>query len=240
MEAKAFISDIHGNWEALEKTLEELDTLGIKEIYCLGDIVGYGPDPDLCLEAVRKRCTGVIAGNHDWAVVEKTPTEDFNAIARAAVYWTRRKLNDHQKEYLASLPLTLRTEKETLLVHASPLRPHEWPYIMDEYSALIALEGCPDWVVMVGHSHVPEAYRLKDGRIERFPFPFTLEKKARYLVNVGSVGQPRDGDPRACCVIVEENRMRLERITYPVEITSRKIRKKGLPLFLAHRIKEGW
>ncbi len=240
MEEKAFISDIHSNWEALGKTLEKLSAQAIEEIYCLGDIVGYGPDPELCVEEVRKRCTGVVAGNHDWGVVGKTSILDFNSIAQAAVYWTRNKLNDTQKEYLASLPLTLHLEGDILLVHASPLMPQEWFYVVDEYSARIALENSSEKVIMVGHSHIPEAFRLKEGEIETVPFPFRLEEGARYLVNVGSVGQPRDGDPRACCVILKGEEVRLERLAYPAEITSNKIRERGLPPLLAHRIREGW
>ncbi len=236
----AFISDIHGNWEALEKTLERLESLGTDEIHCLGDMVGYGPDPEKCLDEVAKRCSMVVAGNHDWAAVGKTPLEDFNVLARAAIYWTRERLSPSQTEYLATLPLTLPLPSSILLVHSSPVMPHQWPYLMDEFSARVALEGCREKLVMVGHTHIPLAYRMEGGTIKAIPFPFAIEGEARYLVNAGSVGQPRDGDPRACCIFMEGGWVRLERVPYPAHVTAEKIKDRGLPPLLAMRIQEGW
>ena len=239
MEPLAFISDIHGNLEALEKVLNFTDHMGLKQILCLGDIVGYGPDPNRCVELVSQTCLGTVAGNHDWAVVGKTPLEDFNTMARKAIYWTRTRLQSRNLEYLASLPLTL-TMEDMLLVHASPIMPHQWIYIMDPFSASLALERSCHKMIMVGHSHVPQAYRMKGEKVETLSFPFPLEEEARYLVNVGSVGQPRDGDPRACCVVLEDGEIRLERISYPAHITAEKIKEKGLPSILGIRILEGW
>ncbi len=239
MEPLAFISDIHGNLEALDRVLKLVDSLGIDNVYCLGDLVGYGPNPGECIELTIERCSGIVAGNHDWAVVGKTPLEDFNPVARTAIHWTMKRLSWHQLRLLKALPLTLSLDS-LFLVHSSPLMPHQWLYIMDEFSASLALERRPEKVILVGHTHVPQAYREKGEKVETISFPFKLEKDARYLVNVGSVGQPRDGDPRACCVVMEEGEVRLERIPYPVQETARKIKERGLPSILAYRIQEGW
>ncbi len=237
----AFIADIHGNLEALRATFRFLETQQVEVIHCLGDIVGYGPDPNSCIALVKEACTKVVAGNHDWAACGKTSISDFNPIAQEAIRWTREVLNDEEREYLADLPLTSQVN-DALLVHSSPVAPELWIYITDPYEARVALESCTATHVMVGHTHIPMAFRLCGEKAEYLPCKGELELQqgARYLINVGSVGQPRDGDPRACCVIIKGDKLIFKRIPYAVEITSRKIIEKGLPPFLAHRIMRGW
>jgi diadenosine tetraphosphatase ApaH/serine/threonine PP2A family protein phosphatase len=234
---KAFISDIHGNLEALQETLGFLDSLGIEEVYCLGDLVGYGPDPGPCITLICERCRGVVAGNHDWAVAGIFSVSGFSPEAREAILWTRERLNAEEIRYLSALPLSI-SLSEAFLVHSSPLDPARWSYILGTEDAVSALRYSPSDLCMVGHTHVPAVFCEEDARLGHC-FPLVMEGKGRCLVNVGSVGQPRDGDPRAACVLLEGGRLTLERIPYPVEVTSGKILERGLPEFLARRLGKG-
>ena len=237
----AVLSDIHGNLEALEAVLAEVDRLGVDQLYSLGDIVGYGPSPAACVEIVRRRAAVSLMGKHDAAVAGLTSLEDFNEFARAAVDWTAARLDDGQIEYLGSLPYTHRAP-DLLLVHASPIEPERWHYIhgmadIDEHFAAFTERLC-----FVGHSHRPGVYAVRGDRgVARRGDGEALRPGLRYLVNAGSVGQPRDRDPRASYVICDaaSECVEVRRVAYPVERTQERMRAAGIPAFLVDRLGAG-
>jgi putative phosphoesterase len=217
------ISDIHANLEALEVALRRLDSEKVDRIYCLGDIVGYGANPNECVEKVRALCHATVMGNHDDALIGRTSAHYFNSYARAALDWTARVITDENLAFLKSLPLT-RQEDGLFLVHATPYDPAAWNYILHPEEAEVHFGALsPKNVAFIGHSHVP--VRFDDGA-------------GRSIVNVGSVGQPRDRDPRACCAVydTESGTLQWLREVYPVQEAARKIRTANLPEFLAARL----
>jgi diadenosine tetraphosphatase ApaH/serine/threonine PP2A family protein phosphatase len=237
----AVLSDIHGNLEALEAVLGEVDRSGVDLLCSLGDIVGYGPSPAACLEIVRRRAAVSLMGNHDAAVAGLTSLDDFNEFARSAVEWTAARLDEGQIEYLATLPYTYR-ERELLLVHASPIEPERWHYIhgmadIDEHFAAFAERLC-----FVGHSHRPGVFAIgADRGVARRGECETLRPGQRYLVNAGSVGQPRDRDPRAAYVVYDAagESITVRRVAYPVEKTQQRMRAARIPAFLVDRLGAG-
>lgn len=234
----AIISDIHGNLEALEKVFKYIDAQKIEKVYCLGDVVGYGPNPNECVEMVRQRCEIVLMGNHDYAAIGKANIDYFNQYAREAVLWTREMLSDENHEYLQSLPFTHQND-DLLMVHASPTNPKHWYYVLSQHEAQIEMHAFSQPLCFIGHSHVPVIYNMKDiFKKESFNF----EQSQKYIVNVGSVGQPRDGDHRSCFAIYDqdENSINYVRLDYNKEKTYKKIIKAKLPLFLADRLLKGY
>ena len=237
----AILSDIHGNLEALEAVLAEVERLGVDALYSLGDIVGYGPSPAACLDIVRRRAAVSLMGNHDAAVAGLTSLEDFNEFARSAVDWTAARLDDGQIEYLGTLPYTHRAPG-LLLVHASPNEPERWHYIhgladIDEHFAEFAERLC-----FVGHSHRPGIFALGEGScIAQQGMSTSLLPGFRYLVNVGSVGQPRDRDPRAAFAIYDaaDECVEVRRVTYPFAKTQERMRAARSPDFLIDRLGAG-
>lgn len=237
----AVLSDIHGNLEALAAVLAEVDRLGVDRVCSLGDIVGYGPDPAACVEIVRNRASVSLMGNHDAAVAGLASLKEFNEFARWAVEWTAARLESPQIAYLAALPYTGRAPG-VLLVHASPIEPEGWHYIhglpdIGEHFAAFAERLC-----FVGHSHRPGIYAIRGTQsFARHRERETLGEGLRYLVNVGSVGQPRDRDPRAAYVIHDEdgNYVEVRRVAYPVEKTQERMRAAGIPNFLIDRLSAG-
>lgn len=235
------ISDIHSNLEALEAVLEALAERGVERYVCCGDIVGYGADPVACLERVRALGCPVVMGNHDAAVAGRTGTEDFNQNARRAVEWTRERLPQEWLDYLASLPLTAEVGPFHV-VHATLNCPGEWRYLMTTYEAKINLDIMTLPLCVFGHSHVPILFRRAEGQISfGSEVEFTLEEGVQYLVNVGSVGQPRDGDPRAAAAVFDEESGRFEllRVPYDIDTARVKIVSAGLPPALAARLVTG-
>lgn len=237
----AVLSDIHGNLEALEAVLAEVDRLGVDLLYSLGDIVGYGPSPAVCVETVRRRAAVSLLGNHDAAVAGLTSLEDFNEFARSALDWTATRLDDGQIDYLGSLPYR-HCAPELLLVHASPIEPERWHYIhgmadIEEHFAAFTERLC-----FVGHSHRPGVFAIGGGRdVARRGESEALRPGLRYLVNAGSVGQPRDRDPRASYVIYDaaSECVEVRRVAYPVEKTQERMRAAGIPAFLIDRLGAG-
>lgn len=235
----AIISDIHANLEAFQTVLTYLQAKNISEIICLGDIIGYGPRPNECVELVKTHCQTCLMGNHDHGVLELTDIHAFNQYAQDALLWTRRHLFQHHKAYLENLPFSFAME-EVLFVHSTPLQPEEWHYIFTAEEARQNLQGIHHRLVFIGHSHIPMIFSEQGGVIEAGRLQLNLEKD-RYIVNVGSVGQPRDGDPRACFVIFERDTHTVEyvRLQYPVEKTYQEILESQLPPFLAMRLLAG-
>lgn len=247
----AILSDVHGNLEALAAVLEDLDRRSIRRVLFLGDVVGYGADPEPCLEGIEKVAHRSVAGNHDRAVADdRESLSCFTDDAAAAIRWTRDAMTRNARARLLALPVEC-SEDPMILVHGSPHRPEQWNYVMSQQDAEKAFSACDGRLILVGHSHVPAAYveleckRLFTGVTRRIGQAKTawvrIEPGYRYILNAGSVGQPRDGDPRACYAIFDEESgtFALKRVPYDVEKASAKIRRAGLPATLAERIKSG-
>jgi predicted phosphodiesterase len=237
----ALISDIHSNTEALEAVLKDAHEQKAESYLCLGDIVGYGAEPSACLERVRGLNGTVIAGNHDYAVCEKTDTSYFNTYARKAVQWTMQQLSKTQLEYLGKLPLVYES-KNYCLAHGSLNGPENWEYILAEEDAMHSFELLKQRILFVGHSHVPFIFTLENGQVSGAePHDFTLSPGAKYIVNIGSVGQPRDMDNRASYCIFDEEKssVHFRRIPYDFRSTQKKILDAKLPELLALRLELG-
>jgi diadenosine tetraphosphatase ApaH/serine/threonine PP2A family protein phosphatase len=238
----AVVSDIHGNLHALEAVLADVAAHAVDEVWCLGDVVGYGPRPNECCDLVRERATISLCGNHDLAVLGALDVGEFSGDAAAAARWTAAVLGEEQRDWLSSLqPLGRRREAQ--LFHASPRDP-VWEYVLSEAAALAGLRATDAPLVLVGHSHVALALAWHGDLIEGglAPAETTVElAPARWLVNPGSVGQPRDGDPRAAWLLLDEqeHRASFQRVVYDVERTQEEIRERGLPDALASRLAHG-
>jgi predicted phosphodiesterase len=236
------ISDIHGNAAALESVLDALEQEKPDTVWCLGDLVGYGPEPNGCCELVAHRADLCLVGNHDLGVIGAIPLDEFSPDAAAAARWTETVLTDYSRAYLESLRPQAEVNGAELF-HASPRDP-VWDYVLSEPVARESLEMTHAPIVMVGHSHVPLAMTLADGRAQGGLAGAGHEAdlaRGRWLLNPGSVGQPRDNDPRAAYVILdfEAQRAYFRRVEYPVERTQEAIREQGLPETLAQRLALG-
>ncbi|CUU08272.1 Predicted phosphodiesterase [Candidatus Kryptobacter tengchongensis] len=228
----AIISDIHSNLEALTKAFEIIDTKNVDEIVCLGDIVGYGANPNECVEFIRKRVKYVVMGNHDYAVaVDPAELFYFSSYARESDLWTREVLTKENLDFLKSLPFTI-SLKNLLFVHSAPAQPREWEYIFTEAQAKVQFQYFKEKICFIGHSHFPGIFP------ENGFYNGKLDRNTRYIINVGSIGQPRDGDWRLCFGIFDMGTWTYEEIRseYDVEKASVKIIQNGLPEFLARRI----
>ncbi|MCK9408782.1 MAG: metallophosphatase family protein [Bacteroidetes bacterium] len=229
----AIISDIHSNLEALQSTLTQIDTLGVTTIYCLGDIVGYGANPNECVEIMRERNIPCIAGNHDKAVIKEISIDDFSAIAKEAVHWTRSVLSDVNRTFLEGLEYQI-FAYNSLFVHSSPDLPQNFRYILSPGHAIESFKHFFLPICFIGHTHRPAVF-CEDG------FSNTISLGKKFIVNVGSIGQPRDGDRRGCCVVFDTDRYSIEhlRIEYDVDVTRKKIIEAGLPQKLGDRLLVG-
>jgi len=240
------ISDIHGNLEALDTVLAVLEGR-YDDVLVLGDLVGYGADPNGVVDRVRAlEPKAVIRGNHDKVAAGLEDGESFNAVARNAVLWTFEALTPDNRQYLSSLPEgPVEIDDLIEICHGTPY--DEDAYLFDELDALRAFETAKRPVCLYGHTHVAVAFRYFDsldivaGPGDTAGACLTFTPEARYLINPGSVGQPRDGDPRAGAAIVDSDRRQIElfRIPYPIEEAQRKIRLAGLPEVLAKRLSLG-
>jgi diadenosine tetraphosphatase ApaH/serine/threonine PP2A family protein phosphatase len=237
------LSDIHSNLEAFETVLDHAGA--VDQIWCLGDVVGYGPDPNGCVELLRSRPHRCIAGNHDWATLGKLDLQDFNPDAREANLWNRKQLTPGNLAYLEGLPESL-VEGQFTLIHGSPRHPI-WEYIIYASTAETNFEHFETPYCLVGHTHSPVVFRAsEDGRRVKEIQPPLGEPLAlgpeRLILNPGSVGQPRDGDPRASYAILDDEAMTIEyhRVSYPVEETQHKMIEHGLPARLVLRLGYGW
>ena len=237
----AILSDIHGNLEALEAVLADAGPRA-DGVLCLGDVVGYGADPAACVERVAERAEAVVAGNHEHGVAGLLDLGWFNEWARAAAEWTRAQLDDDQCAWLGSRPL-VRVLEDATLVHASPARPEEWDYLISAEDGYEAFPAFATRVCFVGHSHRPGTWSLGSSGPAHEPnaTETVFERGRRYLVNVGSVGQPRDRDPRAAYALwdTDEQRVVIRRVSYDLGGARRKILAAGLPTFLADRLSIG-
>jgi diadenosine tetraphosphatase ApaH/serine/threonine PP2A family protein phosphatase len=237
----AVVSDVHGNIESLERVLSRVNDEDV--LLSLGDVVGYGPNPNECVAALRERCGHAVLGNHDLAAVENFGVENFNSAARAAIGWTQANLNEASRAWLNSLPYELRLP-EFLLVHGAPVDYFE--YILDKGAAARAFDRTDARIVFVGHTHIAEYWvRDADGNIGHKHMQqggeLKLEEGKRYIVDVGSVGQPRDLNPQACFAFYDPGAASVQwiRYDYPIGEVQRKMRAAGLPAFLVDRLEVG-
>jgi predicted phosphodiesterase len=229
----AVISDIHSNLQALESALAVIDKAKVDEVLCLGDIVGYGANPNECIEVVRKRCTVVVKGNHDLAAVDLSHAGYFTSPGKAAALWTNKVLSTDNRDYLASLPM-VKVEGECTLVHASPNAPQEWTYVLSMGIAAEQFKHFQTKFCLIGHTHVP-AICGEDLKT------FTFKKGQRFLINPGSVGQPRDGNPQLSFGLLDTEAWTYEnkRGNYDIAGAEAAILEAGLPGVLAARLGHG-
>ncbi|MDR5683401.1 MAG: metallophosphoesterase family protein [Armatimonadota bacterium] len=239
----AILSDVHANLDALEVVLADVAGSGAEQVICLGDFVGYGPEPNECTERLRSVATVALVGNHDLAALDRLDAGRFNLFARLAVEWTKLQLEESIRHYLESLPAT-REYGGLLLVHGSPRDPVE-EYIMDLETADDNFRAADFEICFFGHTHYP-VWFVHDGERTRMRALAPGERAAlrggqRHLINVGSVGQPRDGDPRAAyCLFDSDARVvELRRLPYPIESVQQKMRDRELPRPLWERLAEG-
>lgn len=241
----AVISDIHSNLEALNAFLEAIESLEADKIICLGDIVGYNPNPNECIDILKQKGVRCVLGNHDSRVAGFEEPTDFNYHAASAVYWTRDVITAENMEFLRQLP-------RKLLVNNKFAAFHGWLNDTDRY-IIGARDAEKNFELMkelkatlnvsfFGHTHVPVAYSHEDGIILNPENPVKLKKNVRYLINPGGLGQPRDRDPRAAFLIYDSKRalVTFYRVEYDIDSTADKILAAGLPERLAERLKLGW
>jgi predicted phosphodiesterase len=237
----AVISDVHANSHALTAVLDQIDDAAVDAVWCLGDTVGYGPRPNECCAAVQARADVCLVGNHDLVVLGELAVSDFNDEAAAAAVWTSQVLTRESRSFLESLK-PLGAVEGTELFHASARDP-VWEYVLTEEAARGTFELTTAPLVLVGHSHVALALTLDGKKVSGGAAPGGSEAEltGRWLLNPGSVGQPRDGDPRAAWLLLDLERRfaAFHRVAYPIEKTQSEMRERGLPRPLAARLERG-
>ena len=236
------IADIHGNLEAFEAVLEALAKERIDTYLCIGDVVGYGANPKECIKKVRSlEPKALVAGNHEWGALGSLGLDYFSELACQAIIWTKSVLSGDELEYLGSFKL-LAADKKLTLVHGSLEEPKEFLYIFDSNDARGTFGLLKTQLCFVGHSHIPGIFYC-DGKTPGTinGMKAKIEPGKKYIINIGSIGQPRDGDPRASFAVYDEDSSAVEikRVAYDVEKAKTKILAAGLPKRLASRLAEG-
>ncbi len=242
----AIMSDIHSNLAAFRAVLRDMEARGgVQRIWCLGDIVGYGPDPRECIGLLRQYDHICVTGNHDWGAIGKIDIEDFNPEAAFACRWNGQQLDEDDVAYLAGLPLTI-IEGDFTLAHGSPREPI-WEYLVSTYSARVSFDYFETGFCLVGHSHVPLVFELVEESGECLLHQLAAGEvlhlgERRLIINPGGVGQPRDGDPRASYAIYDSDRNVIQhyRVPYEISVTQQRMMERGLPRRLATRLSYGW
>ena len=239
------LSDIHANLVALDTVLA--DAGAVDQVWCLGDVVGYGPLPNETINRLRALNPICLAGNHDWAVLDKLDLEEFNPEARQAILWTRAQIDPANYEWLDALPERVPTQNEKFtLIHGSPRYPI-WEYILTPTIARTNFDYFDTPICLYGHTHIPMVYRHDENnrqiKVERFTSDKSLALGTeRMMINPGSVGQPRDSDPRASYAILDLDALTLtnHRVAYDIRATQIKMQMAQLPLRLIQRLEHGW
>lgn len=232
--------DVHSNLQALRAVLEALEAEHVDRLICLGDLVGYGADPLPCLERVRDLGPDLVGGNHDWGVAGRLSLTYFNPVARAAIEWTRECLPDEVVAWLGSLEITGMAGEHIALAHSTVHDPHLFEYLVTPYDAYLSFRHLTTDLAFVGHSHVPATFF--DGNPVTPVYEQEVELAGRRAIaNVGSVGQPRDGNPDAAFGLYDDatGRLSIRRVPYDVEAAAARIREVGLPPILADRLHLG-
>ncbi|MDI6801718.1 MAG: metallophosphoesterase family protein [Thermodesulfovibrionales bacterium] len=237
----AVISDVHANIEALKTVLKDIKKKRLTNILFLGDAVGYGPDPNECINVLNSECRVLLAGNHDWAVLGLTSTEYFNPHSKTAIEWTKENIDKETLSILKGLPISRQIESsKILLVHSTPKEPEQWHYLLTLWDAEINFHYFDNKICLLGHSHQPFIIEKPlSGEIVTHRTETKIKEDSRYIINVGSVGQPRDLDPRACYAVIDEESVKLHRVEYDIEKTQNKMKMHGLPLPLIERLSKG-
>jgi diadenosine tetraphosphatase ApaH/serine/threonine PP2A family protein phosphatase len=237
----AVLSDVHANLEALEAVLADVERREAADRVCLGDFVGYGAAPNECMASLCPRVEAAVLGNHDDAAIHPDRVEAFNPDAARAARWTASQLTREHGDYLRALPLSV-AWRGVRLVHASPRDPQLWNYVFRPAEAAREMASCAEAVCFVGHSHVPGTFELKGSRATYTRVPqVNGSRDRRYLIVVPSVGQPRDGDPRAGYLLWDDEAWTFEhvRLEYDLERAVDRILEAGLPAYLAERLRWG-
>ena len=241
------VSDIHANLAALDAVLADAKPCDYEAVWCLGDTIGYGPEPDECVSRMRLLKPRAVVGNHDWAVLERMDTDDFNREARQAVLWTRGRLSPESLAWLSDLPSDPIIEGDFTLTHGSPRDP-VWEYILYPAIAYANFAHFTTPFCLVGHTHLQTIFTMgaDDHTVNMMRFkagqPASLQRDRRTILNPGSVGQPRDNDPRAAYAILDTTKATWipRRVLYPIEVTQAHMRAAGLPERLITRLDFGW
>jgi predicted phosphodiesterase len=235
-------SDVHSNLEALESVIGAYKQESIDKYLCVGDVVGYGVNPKECFEKVNLLSATTIAGNHDWASVNLFSAENFNDLAKEAIFWTRKNLTQKETAFLETLKLIYKAD-DFILVHSTLDNPQDFNYMLDSYTAQESFGIMDVNICFIGHTHVAGTFILTENKQIRYTQEALLriKEKNNYIVNVGSVGQPRDRNPDAayCIYDTQAREIQIKRIGYDVNKTREKIIKAGLPAFLGNRLLVG-
>ena len=238
----ALISDIHGNLEALVSVLKHIEKLRVDEIHCLGDVVGYGCNPIECLNLIEENAQVKLMGNHEYAILGNISTDSYTAIAKISTKWTHRILTDREFSIISDFKMR-HSFDDILMVHASPYKDDYWRYILTPEEAYKTFESISENICFYGHSHIPMIFTESSNGLPRkqVGHDFDPFEESRYLVNVGSVGQPRDNDPRACFVIfdTENQEIKYHRVEYDINKAQSKMTNAKLPEMLINRLAVG-
>jgi len=239
----AIFSDVHSNLEALESVLSACKKESIDQYFCVGDLVGYAANPKECVDIVKSIASMTVAGNHDWASVELAGVEQFNPDAKAAVLWTRKILSQEHAVYLESLKLGF-INSDFTLVHGTLDNPREFSYLSSGYMAWETFSLMQTDICFVGHTHVPGVYVKSSKDTVEYREKIAevkIEPGKKYIINVGSVGQPRDGNPEAsyCLYDADSSQAMIKRVEYDFKSASQKIFDAGLPKALGYRLSMG-
>ncbi len=238
----ALISDIHGNYEALTQVLTDIDSQKVDKIHCLGDVIGYGAEPVLCLEAVSQYCDIKLMGNHEYAALGLISIEHYNAAAQESSEWTKKQLSDNDLSLISNFELTHSLD-DFYLVHASPFEPDNWRYIIAPNAAIEGFMHFSEKICFFGHSHLPQIFTEQEDALPRCQtgHDFLPDPDNRYIINVGSVGQPRDNDNRACYLIfdTEEYEVQYRRVEYDITAAQTKMVEIKMPEMLINRLAIG-
>lgn len=240
----AIISDIHANIEALTQVLARCDREGADEIICLGDVVGYGGNPNECCELLREYCTVVLMGNHDAATVGVMDADYYYESARRVLYWTRNELTADNFKWLYGLPYThQRPDKDVGFYHSAPILPSGFYYVVrnEEAEALTRMKSGLFGHNFIGHSHLTTTYQYNGRKVKDVTGEYSYNPANKYLFNVGSVGQPRDRNPEACFVLfdTDSKAVRHVRVAYDIERAAARIREVGHDEKFARRLAMG-
>ncbi len=236
----AIFGDIHANLEALETVLADAKDQGCTNHVCIGDIVGYNANPVECVEVVREMGCPTVMGNHDEEAIHNTSLEGLNPLAQRAMEWTRAQLGPAERDWLGALKL-VRQVRDFTVVHATLDTPGAWTYVVNKFDAMASFSYQFTQLCFYGHTHTPKIYVKSDSVNHHEGSEITFETGKKYFINVGSVGQPRDGDWRASYAVydAESHHVEIRRLDYDIQKSQQKIVDAGLPEMLAHRLALG-
>lgn len=237
----AVLSDVHANLEALNAVIKDIKSTGIRDVYFLGDAVGYGPEPNECVEILKAESTVMIAGNHDLGAAGLVDLSRFNRHARTALEWTRKVMHENNISMLSALQVKTDIQgRDITIAHSTPYEPEKWHYLLRIQDAEINFKHFESQLCFIGHSHSPVIIEQSpSGELITHKNAIQVSSGSRYIVNAGSVGQPRDGNPGAGYVLVTDDKIKIIRVAYDIRCTQEKMRKQGLPHALIERLAFG-